>query len=132
MARILVIEDDELARVTIQRILEDDGHSVVVAVDGNDGLLQFPRAPFDLVICDVFMPNKNGIEVLKELRRINSDVPIVMMSAGIPEAWRVAGLTDEDYLRTTALFGATRMLAKPFNSRQLLATVLEVLPGRAG
>ena len=58
MARIFVIEDDELVRATITRMLEDAGHRVTVAVDGNDGLFQFRRAPFDLVISDVLMPNK--------------------------------------------------------------------------
>ena len=50
---------------------------------------------------------------------------------GIPEAWRVAGLTDEDYLRMTAVLGATRTLEKPFRPRQLLALVREVLANRA-
>jgi CheY-like chemotaxis protein len=77
MARILVIEDDELVRATITTMLEDGGHSVAVPVDGNDGLLQFRRAPFDLVISDVFMPNKNGIEMLRELRQIDGDVPVI-------------------------------------------------------
>ena len=86
MARILVIEDDELVRATVKRMLEDGGHAVDVAVDGIDGIRQFCGAPFDLVICDVFMPNKNGIETLRELRQINTDVPIIMMSAGIPQA----------------------------------------------
>jgi DNA-binding response OmpR family regulator len=131
MARILVIEDDELVRATITRMLEDAGHRVTVAVDGNDGLFQFRRAPFDLVISDVFMPNKNGIEMLRELRQIDVDVPVIMMSAGIPEAWRVAGLTDEDYLRMTALLGAPRTLDKPFKSRDVLALIQEVLGDRA-
>jgi DNA-binding response OmpR family regulator len=131
MARILVIEDDELVRATVKRMLEDGGYAVDVAVDGSDGILQFLGAPFDLVISDVFMPNKNGIETLRELRQINTDVPIIMMSAGIPEAWRVAGLTDEDYLRMTAVLGATRRLDKPFRPRQLLALVREVLANRA-
>ena len=131
MARILVIEDDELVRATVKRMLEDGGHAVDVAVDGSDGIRQFRGAPFDLVICDVFMPNRNGIETLRELRQINTDVPIIMMSAGIPEAWRVAGLTDEDYLRMTAVLGATRTLEKPFRPRQLLALVREVLANRA-
>ena len=131
MARILVIEDDELVRATVKRMLEDGGYAVDVAVDGSDGILQFLGAPFDLVISDVFMPNKNGIETLRDLRQINTDVPIIMMSAGIPEAWRVAGLTDEDYLRMTAVLGATRTLEKPFRPRQLLALVREVLANRA-
>jgi DNA-binding response OmpR family regulator len=128
MARILVIEDNELVRATVKRMLEDGGHAVDVAVDGIDGVLRFRGAPFDLVISDVFMPHKSGIETLRELRQINTDVPIIMMSAGIPEAWRVAGLTDEDCLRMTAVLGATRTLEKPFRPGQLLALVRGVLP----
>jgi CheY-like chemotaxis protein len=73
------------------------------------------------------MPNENGIEILGELRQINRDVPIVMMFASISQAWRVAGLTDQDYLRMKALLGATRTLNKPFKPQQLLSPVWEVL-----
>jgi CheY-like chemotaxis protein len=66
MARILVIEDDELVRSTIKRILEPAGHAVSTAVDGDDGIRQFRAEPADLVLCDIFMPNKTGIATLKE------------------------------------------------------------------
>lgn len=130
MARILVIEDDELVRATIKRVLDATGHMICTAVDGNDALRQFRETPADLVICDLFMPKKNGIATLRELRQIDSDVPVIMMSAGTPQAWRVAGLADEDYLRMTALLGATRTLDKPFKPNQLIALVAEVLAAR--
>src|SRR5262249_8867141 len=58
MARILVIEDQDLVRATLKSVLEGAGHSIAVAADGIDGLQQFQQAEFTLVICDVFMPRK--------------------------------------------------------------------------
>jgi DNA-binding response OmpR family regulator len=127
LARILIIEDDELVRATVKRMLEGDGHNVDIAPDGRDGVARFREAPFDLVISDVFMPNKTGIEALAELRQISTNVPIIMMSGGIPEAWRVAGLANEDHRRMVMRLGATRMIDKPFRPRELLALVREVL-----
>jgi CheY-like chemotaxis protein len=130
MARILAIEDDDLVRATIKRTLEGAGHAVFAAADGRDGLQQFWETPTDLVLCDVFMPKKSGIATLRELRQISNDVPVIMMSAGIPQAWRVAGLTSEEYLCMTTLLSATRALDKPFKPSQLLALVAELMADR--
>ena len=64
-------------RRVVEVMLKNAGHAAVLAVNGNDGLREFRRQRFDLVICDVFMPDKEGIETLKELRQLDSAVPIV-------------------------------------------------------
>jgi CheY-like chemotaxis protein len=85
MARVLVIDEEDMRRV-VDVMLKNAGHNAVLAVDGNDALQKFEQQRFDLVICDLFMPNKDGIETLKELRRLDPAVPVIMMSGHAPSA----------------------------------------------
>jgi DNA-binding response OmpR family regulator len=119
MALVLVIDDEEEVRRVVEVMLKNAGHDVVLAVDGNDGLRQFRQRHFDLVICDVFMPNKEGIATLQELRRLNSTVPVIMMSGVAP--------TTADYLAMARSLGATRTIQKPFRYSQLRRVVEECL-----
>ena len=77
MARILVIDDDELVRFTLQKILEEENHEVIVAVDGKEGTALFAAQPFPLVITDLIMPEKEGMETIIELRRDYPDTKII-------------------------------------------------------
>jgi len=129
MARILVIEDDEPVRATIKRILESAGYEVSTATDGNDGLHQFREAPADLVLCDIFMPNKEGIATLRELRQVSGDVPVIMMSGGSPSSGRIGEAAFVDYLQIARLLGAAGTIPKPFRAAQLLAVVRKCLKG---
>ena len=129
MARILVIDDDELIRGTVRAILASDGHEPVLAVDGEDGIRQFRSQPFDLVLCDVFMPHKEGLATMREIRQLSAATPIISMTGSIP-----ADDSDQahpDFLRMSGPLGATRTIAKPFRPRELLALVRKCL-GPAG
>ena len=125
MAHILVIDDDELVRSTVRAMLESGGHETVLAVDGEDGLRQFQRQAFDLVLCDVFMPRKEGLETVREIRQISRDTPIISMTGSLPAS--EGGRLDPDFLRMSGALGATRTIAKPFRPRELLALVKECL-----
>jgi DNA-binding response OmpR family regulator len=126
MPRILVIDDDEMIRKTIRAMLEASGHDVTVAVDGEDGLRRFRAQPFDLVVSDIFMPNKEGIATLRELRRIDAAVPVITMTGGSPSAGRLdAG--GVDYLTMSSMLGATRTIGKPFKASELTKLVDELL-----
>ena len=127
MAWILVIEDQDLVRATIKSVLERAGHSIAVAADGSDGVQQFRQAEFAAVICDVFMPGKDGLATLQELRAISGDVPVIMISGGSMRPLRSGDARHIDYLRMATDLGATRTIAKPFNTRELTAAVDEVL-----
>jgi CheY-like chemotaxis protein len=127
MARILIVEDQELVRSTIKVVLERAGHSIAVAADGIDGLQQFRQAEFAAVICDVFMPGKDGLATLQELRAISGDVPVIMISGGSMRPLRAGDAHNLDYLKMATDLGATRTIAKPFNTRDLTAAVDEVL-----
>lgn len=121
MARILVIDDDESLRSTVEAMLKHGGHDVVLATDGEHGLEHFQRQHFDLVLCDVFMPNKEGLETIRELRQLSPSVPIISMTGSIAPA--PAGQPDPDFLRIATEFGATAVIAKPFRLHDLLALV---------
>jgi CheY-like chemotaxis protein len=84
MARILVIDDDDLIRGTVQSILASDRQEPALAVDGEDGIRQFRRQPFDLVLCDVFMPHKDGLGTVREIRQLSAGTPIISMTGSIP------------------------------------------------
>jgi DNA-binding NtrC family response regulator len=128
MALVLVIDDEKDVRRVVEVMLKNAGHDAVHAVDGNDALRQFRRQHFELVICDVFIPNKEGIETLKELRELDPTVPIIMMSGDAPTAY-FWGATYRDYLAMVKEFGATRTIEKPFKYSQLIRLVHECLAG---
>jgi CheY-like chemotaxis protein len=127
MSRILVIDDDGEVRTTIKMMLESAGYAVSEAADGEEGLRQFQREHFDLVICDIFMPKKEGLETVRDLRRMAADVPILSMSGGTPGGRQLGDAPDPDFLRMTTMIGATRRIGKPFTRLQLLTVVAECL-----
>jgi CheY-like chemotaxis protein len=126
MARVLVIDDEEDVRRVVEVMLKNAGHDAVLAKDGTDALQQFGQQRFDLVICDLFMPNKEGFATLRELRGLDPAVPIIMMSGSAASAafW---GTSHTDYLGMAERFGATRTIEKPFKYSQLVRLVRECL-----
>src|SRR5690242_8002624 len=82
MAQILVIDDEPMLRRTLRAVLERAGHTVVEAEDGNQGLEQFNVQRPDLVLTDIIMPNREGVETIGEMRRQAPDLPIIAMSGG--------------------------------------------------
>jgi len=116
MATLLVIEDERHIVDVVRIALERDGHRVVCARNGEDGLAEFRRRSFALVILDVGLPGIDGLEVCRRLRAI-SWVPIIMLTARDEEADRVAGLE----------LGADDYVPKPFSPRELAARVKAVL-----
>ncbi len=127
MARILVIEDDEPVRGTLKAMLESGGHVVTLAVNGDDGIQKFRHEPCDLVLCDVFMPQKEGLETVSEIRQLSASIPIISMTGSVgPESDGSSG-RDPDFLRVARAFGATQTITKPFRMADLLALVRQCL-----
>lgn len=123
MKRILFIDDNEPFRVSFSRILERQGFAVTQAEDGLMGLKKFREESPDLVICDLIMPNVEGMETIQELLRLKPAVRIIAISGG----GRVNPL---DYLKIAQMMGAVEKLAKPFSSDELIS-VIERLIGPA-
>ncbi len=120
MARILIVEDEKLARLTLRKILEEVGHQVVEATNGVEGLAMFRASPCDLVITDIIMPEKEGVATIIELKRDFPDVRIIAISGG----GRTRNL---DFLKLAAKYGAQRVLPKPFSYQDLVTAVESVL-----
>lgn len=120
MARILVIDDQEPIRRVVRRALEQDGHEVYDASDGELGMEILESQSFEVVITDIFMPGQDGIVTLRQIRKRFPDVKVVVISGGDS-----TGMMD---LRQDAeLLGAVKSLQKPFNARELMDVVQSVL-----
>ena len=117
---VLVIDDDETIRVLLRTILERAGYRVVDAPDGNKGIRRYQESPTDLVITDLIMPGKEGIETIRELRKKFPHVKIIAVSGG-------GRIGPDSYLKMAKGVGALRTLSKPFDRLALLKAVEEVL-----
>ena len=113
---VLIVEDDPHTVEVVRLYLRRDGHTVLTASNGKDGLRMAQESAPDLVVLDLMLPGKSGLEVCRELRR-ESDVPIVMLTARVEEEDRVAGFE----------FGADDYVTKPFSPRELAARIRAVL-----
>jgi DNA-binding response OmpR family regulator len=118
--RILVADDEPAILAAVRVVLEADGFEVSEAADGIAALRLCRRQSVDLVLCDVFMPNQDGLETIAVLRQENPSVKIIAMSGG-GSAW-TGGL-----LTTAQQLGASAVLQKPFTGEELLAVIREVL-----
>lgn len=124
MARVIVIDDHYAMRQTIREILEDQGHEVLDAPDGEAGIQLQRRSRADLVITDIFMPHKEGMSTIRELCLEFPELPVVAMSGGNRD------LTNpEGFIELARRFGARGTLSKPFQIADLLAVVTMALAG---
>lgn len=114
--RVLVVDDDEGVRATIEILLADAGLEVICAGDVDQGIDLLAAHPVDLVITDMQMPARSGSEMIAEARRRNPRVPIIAMSGN----------------SKMAETGADRVIEKPFDCDELSVVVRALLPTRAG
>ena len=120
MANILIIEDDELTRELYSEILKNDGHTILEANDGSEGLKLVETNKIDLIITDLLMPNVDGMEVIITIRKTQPDLPIIAISGG--------GMgTPELYLFAASNFGASMTLKKPLSHTDLSSAVQDCL-----
>ena len=120
MARILVIDDDVQVRGAVRRILERAGHTVEDVGNGDAGLQAHRERPADLIITDIFMPERDGIETVRQLRRESPQVKIIVISGG-------DRTQTMDLRKDAELLGAARSLRKPFELSELVQAVGELL-----
>ena len=120
MARILVIDDEDVVRRMLRTALELQGHEVFEAEQGDEALRVQQASPPDLVITDIIMPEKDGLEVIMALRRLAPRLKVIAMSGG-------GRFSQIDALETAEMLGAAATLRKPFNLAVVLETVKNVL-----
>ena len=118
MTRILVIDDDDLMRAFVVALLEQRQYSVVSANNGLTGIAHVSDSEFDLVVTDIVMPDMEGLETIKRIRRHKPAIKILAVSGG--------GSTKGDYLKDASGVGANAVLAKPFEPAQFLEIVSDL------
>lgn len=120
MANILVVDDQKEIRTLIERILVRENHSIYQAADGNEGLAVFETESIDLIITDLLMPEKEGMEMIKQIRKTHPAIKIIAISGG--------GIVDSaTYLHVASILGANKTISKPFKAADLIAAVNELL-----
>ncbi len=120
MKTILVIDDDALVRGMMVGVLRKKGFNVMEAGDGNEGLQVVLHNHIDLVVTDMLMPDKEGVETIIEIRQINSKIKIIAMSGGGKKQ-------DLTFLQLAKQVGANEILKKPFKPSALLTAINTLL-----
>ena len=120
MKRILIIDDDDQFLSMLRQMLERNGYRIVEASNGKEGIKLYRENPTDLIITDLIMPEKEGIESIIELRQDFPDVKIIAISGG-------GRINPNQYLSMAKTFGANYTFAKPFERKELLHAVGELL-----
>ena len=120
ITRVLVVEDEKLVRRTLSMMLRAGGHEVTEVEDGQRALSYLERHPADVVVTDIIMPVKDGLELIAELRRRFPNVKIIAISGGTRSS-------RADALNAAKALGANRILAKPFRQEALLDLVDELM-----
>ena len=112
-------------RAVLRRVLERASHDVAEAADGNEGLKQFHRAPADLIIVDIFMPEKEGLETILEIRQAAPHVKTIAISGG--------GMTGSlEYLDYANTFGVDRTFTKPLDLGEIVEAIATLLASDSG
>lgn len=114
MKTILVVDDDTTVLQAVTDIVQDAGYTVYTAKDGKEGLKQNSLYIPDIILTDIIMPDMEGIEFIKSIRKERKQVPIIVMSG------HAIGMK---YFHTAEIFGASAGLIKPFSRRELLETI---------
>ena len=120
MARILIADDEKIVRDLLRTVLENDGHTVDEATDGQAALDAHARSAYDVVIVDLIMPRKNGLDTVLELRAQRPETRVIVMTGALPTLLDNNRTMDE-------MLGAVVKLAKPMRPADLLRAVREAL-----
>lgn len=120
MRHILLVDDDEQFRSMLSESLRRADYEVTEACDGREGLKLYRDRPADLIITDLIMPEKEGLETIQEFRRDYPAAKIIAISGGSRHG-------SFDYLKLAQAFGARHVLAKPFPREQILEVIKQVL-----
>jgi CheY-like chemotaxis protein len=120
LAKVLIIEDAADYRVAYREMLEGEGYEVIEAKNGVEGLEKLEENGADLIITDIMMPEKGGIETIIDIRKDYPDVKIIAISGAVSP-------DSETLLRLTNQYKVSRVLGKPIQFRELFETIDELL-----
>jgi CheY-like chemotaxis protein len=121
MASILIVDDDPTVRLIARELLRDGDHAVVEAADGDLAMAVIAAVPLDLIVLDLLMPNRDGLEVLRHVKASYPDIRVLAVSSG----GRIGAVS---YLETARVFGADGVMMKPLRL-DTFASMVEALLG---
>jgi CheY-like chemotaxis protein len=124
MTRILLVDDDKDVRDVLHSILVNSGYEVLAVADGGEALIQFAQGEFDIVITDIIMPVKDGLETISEILELKPGTRIIAMSGGGRQG-------NVDFLETAKALGASLTFNKPFNLRDLIEGIEQLTTEQA-
>ncbi len=120
MHTILIVDDEPQVRKILKSLLERNDYTVFEAIDGKQGVDLYKKHDPDLIITDLIMPEKEGLEFIREIKAIDSNAKIIAISGG--------GITDPKmYLDLASKFGAVQAFTKPVDNKILISTIEEIL-----
>jgi len=125
MKKILLADDDHQVRNMLKLTLEREGYEVVEAEDGVQAVRLYLNHSIDLVVTDIVMPEKEGIETIMELRSINPKIKIIAISGG-------GRISPDDYLNWARRFGVGHTFTKPVDRKELLEAIKDLLGTECG
>jgi CheY-like chemotaxis protein len=125
MASILIVDDDPTVRLIARELLRDGDHAIVEAADGDLAMAVIQAVPLDLIVLDLLMPNKDGLEVLRHVKAHYPHIRILAVSSG----GRIGAVS---YLETARVFGADEVMMKPLRLDSFANVVEALLQAPAG
>ena len=121
MKTILIIEDDKATLIGLEEVLQQENYNGISSDDGEEGFIKAKTENIDLIILDLILPSKNGLDICRELRALGTNIPILMLTSKVDEMDKVLGLE----------IGADDYVTKPFSIRELLARINALLRRKA-
>ena len=116
MGKILIIDDEPYILLMLKKMIEKIGYEVELASNGREGMDIFRKNGVDMVITDIIMPDKEGLEIILEMKQAQPELKIIAISGG-------GRISPESYLECAMHFGASRVFQKPFKQKELVSAV---------
>ena len=120
MAKIIVIDDEPYILLMLKKMLEKEGHLVEMATNGVEGINLYHKNGADLIITDIVMPEKEGLETIINLKTENPSLKVIAISGG-------GRVDSREYLHSAQLLGAEKIFQKPFKKDEIVQAVKELL-----
>ncbi len=117
MSKVLVIDDAAFIRMRVEKFLERQGFEIFLAEDGKSGLELFKKEKPDVVLLDVTMPDMDGIEVLKQIKEVDKDAKVIMLT----------NVDQQETIMETVKLGAKGFMKKPFDEDKLLDKITKLI-----
>ena len=125
MAKILVFDDEPSILLMIKKMLERAGYEVEIALNGREGMELFEKGKPDLIVTDIIMPEKEGLETIIEIRKKHPDMKIIAISGG-------GRIGPDGYLPGAKLLGANMVFQKPLDQKEFIEAVAKLLNDKKG